>query len=117
MAAEKEKPVTDLGPRNACRMADNFGVELLRGLRIEGWRIYRTGAGWETGALFRDGGEAFAAAAEPLHHAVMLAVPAAAWGQISVGIGAKEGRHQHATEDYRQRKCGYAAHGQANSIA
>jgi hypothetical protein len=120
MPAEKAKLVAGFGLRNASRMADNLGAELLRGFRIVGWRIYRTGAGRETGALFRDGREAFPLAAEPLHgahHAVMLAVPAAAWGQIGVGIGAKEGRNQHAAEDHRQRKCDYAAHGQANSIA
>jgi oxalate decarboxylase/phosphoglucose isomerase-like protein (cupin superfamily) len=46
------------------------------------------------------------------HHAVMLAVPAAAGGEIRVGIGAKEWRHQHPAEDDREQKCDYAAHGQ-----
>jgi hypothetical protein len=120
MAAEKDMSVTELGLRSAHRMVDDLGVELLRGLRIVDRRVNRTSAGREAGAFFRYGREAFPLAAELLHgahHAVMLAVPAAAWGQIGVGIGAKEGRDQHPAEDHRQRKCGYAAHSQADSIA
>ena len=115
MAAENEKPVAGLGLRSASRMANIFGVELLRGSWIVGWRINRTGASREARAPFRDGCEALSVAAQPLHdahHAVMLAVPAAAGGEIRVGIGAKEGRHQHPAEDDRERKCDYAAHGQ-----
>jgi len=67
------------------------------------------------GALLRDGGKALLVAAEllhPAHHAAMLAVPAAAWGQIRVGAGAKDGRDQREAEDHSQRKCDRAAHGQ-----
>jgi hypothetical protein len=75
-----------------------------------------TGAGWEAGAFLRSGGEAGLFAAEPLHHAhhaVMLAMPAAARGKIRVGVGAKNGRNQRPAEGHHQRKCDRAAHLQA----
>jgi len=73
----------------------------------------RTGARRKARALFRDGSEAFPFAAQLLHahYAVMLAVAAAAWGEIRFCIGAKSGRDQHPTEDQRQCKCDRAAHG------
>jgi len=67
------------------------------------------------GALLRNGVESLLAAAElphHAHHAVMLAVPAAAWGKIRAGAGAKDGRDQRPTEDNGQRKCDRAAHKQ-----
>ncbi len=47
----------------------------------------------------------------------MLAVPAAARGEIRVGVGAKGGRDQHPAENRRQRKCDRAAHSLKGSIA
>jgi len=46
----------------------------------------------------------------PMHHAVMLAVSAAASGQIRVGIGGQQRRNQRATEEDHQRDCDSAAH-------
>jgi hypothetical protein len=45
-----------------------------------------------------------------MHHAVMLAVSAAASGQIRVGIGGQQRRNQRATEEDHQRDCDSAAH-------
>jgi hypothetical protein len=95
-------------------MTDDFGVELFPGFRLKRWRMNCAGACREARALLRDGRKDRLVAAEPFHHAhhaVMLAVPAAAWGKIRVGIGAKDGRDQHPAEHHRQRKCDRAAHG------
>ena len=119
MNAEKATLIEGHGLRNTHRPAGNFGFKLLPGLQMENWRIDRTGGRRKAGALSRDRREACSLAAEPphAHHAAMLAVPAAAWGEKRAGIRAKGGRDQHPAEDHRQRKCDRAAHGLKSSIA
>jgi hypothetical protein len=97
-------------------MSDNFRVVLFPGFRFAGWRVNSTGADREAGTLLRDGREGFLVVAEPLHHAhhaVMLAVPTAAWGKICVGIGTEKRCDQRQAEHHHQRKCDGAAHYQA----
>ena len=75
-----------------------------------------TGADWEAGTLLKNGREAGLVAAEPLHHAhhaVMLAVPAAARGKIRVASGPKMGAISVQLKAMHQRKCDRAAHLQA----
>ncbi len=119
MPAEKANPVASRAQRKTHGLAGNFCFILLPGLRMKDWRMNRAGARWHAGALFRDGREAGSLAAELLHahHAAMLAVPAAAWGEIRVSARAKSGRDQHQAEDHRQRKCDRAAHGLKSIIA
>src|ERR1035437_7509491 len=100
-------------------MTDNFSVEPFPGLRLERRRMNGAGAGGEAGALLANGAEPLLVAAEPFHpahHAVVLAVPAAACGKIRLGIGSKEWRDQQPTEHHQQRKCDRAPHSHANSI-
>ena len=87
--------------------------------RLVRCRMNGVGVCREVGALLGSGAEVLSVAAEPVHHAhhaVMLAVPAAAWGKIRVGVGAKERRNQHPAEHHQQRNCDGAPHSQANSV-
>ena len=119
MAAEKRDAAKGLGLRSGGWTAHNLDVERFSGLRLEDWRMNGAGAGRLAGALLRDGGESLLIAAKlphPAHHAMMLAVPAAAGGKIRIGAGTKDGCSQRPAEDDGERNCDCAAHGQVNSI-
>ena len=118
MAAGKRDTEKRFGLRYASGLANNLSEELPPGFRLEGWRMNRTGAGRRARTLLRDGGKAPLVAAEPLHHphhAVVLAMPAAAGRKIGLRIGAKQRRDQRPAEHHHQRKCDRAAHSQAKS--
>lgn len=111
---EEECNVTEgISPRSRAGMIQNPGAKRPSGFRLEDRGMNGTGAGRGTGALLRDGGKTLLIAAKlphPAHHAMMLAVPAAAGGKIRVGAGAKGGHDQRQAEDHCQRKCDRAAH-------
>jgi len=106
MAAEKSDAEERLSPRRNRGMANGVGVELLRGFGLVDGGMHRAAACRAAGALFRDGGETLLSAvgAHHAHHAMVLAVAAAAGRETRFGIGSEEGRNQHPTEDEHQRK-------------
>lgn len=119
MAAQSGQPEKRLDLRRAQWAKDSLGVEGFLGFRRESLRMNRASAGRSTGTIFGERTESALLAAAPFqraHRAVMLAVPAAARGQIRLGIRGEEGRDRRPTEQHRQRKCDRAAHGQTTSL-
>ena len=115
MAAEKRDAGTSQGPRRAGRMEGGLGVEVFASFGLVGWRMNGASAGREAGTFLRDSCEAGLFAAKPLHsthHAVMFAISAAAGGKARLGVGSKQRRNQHPTEEHHQRKCDHAPHSQ-----
>ena len=89
MVAEKRDAGTNLSLRRIRRMEGGFGIKSGAGFWLERWRMNGASARWQAGTFFRDGCEAGLFTVEPLHpthHAVMFAVPAAAWGKVRVGV-------------------------------
>jgi len=77
-------------------------------------RLHGAAAGALARTRFLDGRRAAEPAArgeQPLHHAVVLAVPAAAGGKTGLGVGRKERRDQHPAEQGEERDCDGAPHG------
>ena len=113
MAAKRGNAVKRLSLRRNRRMANSVRIELLPSFSLVSWRINRASACREARALLRDGREAILTAATPFHHAhhaVMLAVSAAARREICVGVGDNERRDQRPTEEHHQRDGDGAAH-------
>ncbi len=77
-------------------------------------RLHGTAAGWLARTMLLQGRRAAGLAAhgeQSLHHAVMLAVPAAARGKTGLGVGRKQRRDQHPAEQSEERECDGAPHG------
>ncbi len=94
-----------LGLRCAGEIADTLRVKLLSCFRLVAQGRNGAGTGWKTGTFFRDGGKAIlfiAATLHAAHHAVMLAVPAAARREIGIRLRGKERRNQRQAEGQHQ---------------
>ncbi len=90
-----------------------LGEEIACAAGLEGWPMNSRGGGRLAGALLGEGRKPFLAAAilrHAAHHAMVLAVPAAAGREIRVGIRGKQRRHRQQAEQEQQRKCNRAAH-------
>jgi hypothetical protein len=77
-------------------------------------RLHGSAAGGLARTILLQGRRAAGLAAhgkQPLHHAVMLAVPAAARRKTGLGVGRKERRNQHPAEQNEERECDGAPHG------
>jgi hypothetical protein len=100
-------------------MESIFAIECADCFGFEGWRISYAGAHRATGASSINGGNAWLAAAELLHHphlTVMLAVsPAARW-EIRASGRSDERRNQRQAEKHHQRDGDGAAHNQAQTV-
>jgi hypothetical protein len=104
VAAEGGETVESLRLRGACGKANVFGVEQLRGFRLERGRMNSAGTGWRARTLFLNGGDTVPDAAERAHVAVMLAETAAARGQVSRGVASKQRRNQRGAEKQQERQ-------------
>ena len=73
-------------------MPRDFAIEPCAGLWFVGCRVNGAGAGRHARAFFRDGRDTTLLAAKPfhhVHHAMMLAIFAAASRKICLGIGGE----------------------------
>src|ERR1035441_6176955 len=91
----------------------HFSVELLSCLRLVFCSVDSSSAFRHAWTFFSDGSKTGSLAVwrvHGMHHAMMLAVPAAAGWEARLGIRGEQGRCQQPAEDEYQRKCNRAPH-------
>jgi len=96
------------------RGLNDAGAELPRGCGHVHARLHGPAAGGLARTMLLQGRRATGLAAggeQSLHYAVVLAMPAAARRETGLGVGRKERRDQHPTEEEEERECDGAPHG------
>ena len=113
MAAEEQDSGAGLGLPRPRGMEGRFSVEALTSLNRELCRVGSRCARRQAGALLSNRSEACSFLDGPghaAHHAVMLAVLAAAGGEVRLGVLGKQRRNQHPTEEEQQQMGRGASH-------
>jgi len=113
MAAARRDSGAGLSLRRPRRLEDDFGIESLPCCGHELYCMNGSSALRQAGAFLMDRSKAglFAGGlVHAAHHAVMLAISAAAGGEARLGIRDKQRRDQRQAENHQQRMCDRAAH-------
>jgi len=113
MAAEEQDSGAGLGLPRPRGMEGRFSVEPRPSLNRELYRVGSRCARRQAGALLSNRSEACSFLDGPghaAHHAVMLAVLAAAGGEVRLGVLGKQRRNQHPTEEEQQQMGRGASH-------